>query len=79
MAILETMFYECKVVAWNALGLNYIIEFGKTGWLADSSDGIINSILIGGDVGRESHCRVLNEFTWKSSASKMNKIVNRGC
>lgn len=38
MAILEAMYYGCKVVAWDAPGPNLIIENGKSGWLVRDAD-----------------------------------------
>ena len=75
MAILEAMYYGCKVVAWNAPGPNLIIESGKSGWLADSNGGVIEGILDEADVGVESHNRVLCDFTWEISARKILSIV----
>lgn len=75
MAILEAMYYGCKVVAWNAPGSNLIIENGKSGWLADSNGGVIEKIMDTAEVGMEAHCRVLAKFTWASSAKKMRSVI----
>ena len=75
MAILEAMYYGCKVVAWNAPGPNLIIENGKSGWIADSNGKIIEKIRDTAEVGTEAHRRVLTEFTWKSSARKMSNLM----
>lgn len=75
MAILEAMYYGCKVVAWNAPGPNLIIENGKSGWLADSNGGVIGKIMDTAEVGMEAHHRVLAEFTWESSAKKMRSLI----
>lgn len=76
MAILEAMYYNCKVVAWSAPGPNLIIENGKSGWLAMSNDELIEKILDTRAVELEAHCRVLNEFTWESSVKKMKQVIN---
>lgn len=75
MAILEAMYYGCKVVAWNAPGPDLIIENGKSGWLAESNEEVIERILDTTDVGEEEHHRVLCEFTWESSAKKMRSVI----
>lgn len=75
MAILEAMYYECKVVAWNAPGPNLIIKNGKSGWLTESNEEVIERILDTIDVGEEAHRRILCEFTWKSSAKKIITII----
>lgn len=75
MAILEAMYYGCKVVAWKAPGPNLIIENGKSGWLTESNKEVIERILNTTDVGEEAHRRVLREFTWKSSAKKIITII----
>ena len=75
MAILEAMYYGCKVVAWNAPGPNLIIESGKSGWLVKSDEEVIEKIIDKTDVGVEAHHRVLRDFTWESSAKKMEQII----
>lgn len=75
MAILEAMYYGCKVVAWNAPGPNLIIENGKSGWLTDSNGGVIRKIMDTAELGMEAHRRVLDEFTWESSAKKMRSVI----
>lgn len=75
MAILEAMYYGCKVVAWNAPGPNLIIENGKSGWLTESNDEVIERILDATDVGEEAHHRILREFTWESSAKKVITVI----
>lgn len=75
MAILEAMYYGCKVVAWKAPGPDLIIETGRSGWLTGSNKDVIGRILDTADVGEEAHRRVLSEFTWESSARKMKQII----
>lgn len=75
MAILEAMFYGCKVVAWKAPGPSLIIENGKFGWLSESNKEIIEKVLNKTDITVEAHQRVLHEFTWESSAKKILSIV----
>lgn len=75
MAILEAMYYGCKVIAWNAPGPNLIIEDGKSGWLTKSSKEVIDKILDSRNIGNEAHKRVLNKFTWESSAKKIFSVI----
>lgn len=75
MAILEAMYYCCKVVAWNAPGPNLIIEGGKSGWLIESNEEVTKRILDKTDVGEEAHRRVLSKFTWESSAKKIITVI----
>lgn len=75
MAILEAMYYGCKVVAWNAPGPNLIIENGKSGWLAENNQEVVERILDLRNVGDEAHKRVVKEFTWASSARKIFSVV----
>ena len=75
MAILEAMYYGCKVVAWVAPGPNLIIENGKSGWLVKSDAEVIEKIIDETDVSVEAHHRVLCDFTWESSAKKMEHTI----
>lgn len=75
MAILEAMYYNCKVVAWKAPGPRCIIENEKSGWLTKSNKEVIEKIMDLTDVGVEAHQRVLRKFTWESSAKEILLIV----
>lgn len=75
MAILEAMYYGCKVVAWEAPGPNLIIENGKSGWLTRSNVEVMERILNSTDISNEAHQRVLDKFTWESSARKIFSII----
>lgn len=75
MAILEALYYGCKVVAWNAPGPKLIIESGKSGWLVKSNEEVIERILDETVVSVAAHHRVLRDFTWESSARKILSIV----
>lgn len=75
MAILEAMYYGCKVVAWEAPGPNLIIENGVSGCIVTSSqeveDAVIN-VNLSGDAMRK---RVLEHFTWRSAAERILSIA----
>ncbi|MCD8016080.1 MAG: glycosyltransferase [Lachnospiraceae bacterium] len=75
MAILEAMYYGCKVVAWNAPGPDFIIEDGVSGYLVRSDDAVIEKCCTMSDVSEEAHKRVADSFTWKSTAVAMSKAM----
>jgi 1,2-diacylglycerol 3-alpha-glucosyltransferase len=68
MAILEAMFYGCKVVAWHAPGPDFIIENGTSGWLVNSNESTLEKILDNKDFSRDAHERIMNCFTWRNTA-----------
>lgn len=71
MAILEAMYYGCKVVAWEAPGPSYIIKNGVDGVLCSTDDEIINGILNISIDSNTIHNKIVNQFTWQSTADKM--------
>lgn len=75
MAILEAMYYGCKVVAWRAPGPDMIIENGRSGWLAESEEEIIQKVLENKPLGTEAHQRVVHAFTWEGSAKKILSVI----
>lgn len=75
MSILEAMYYGCKVVAWRAPGPDLMIEHGKSGWLAQSNEEIVEIICNPTDVAQAAHQRVLDHFTWETTAKKILSIV----
>ncbi|XRG77811.1 glycosyltransferase [Rossellomorea sp. GAMAL-10_SWC] len=77
MAILEAMYYECKVVAWEAPGPNYIIENGISGILCKSDKDLVKGVLTHYEnIGRAAHNRVIDEFTWAKTAKVIEGIIN---
>ena len=76
MALLEAMYYECKVVAWRAPGPDYIVENGVSGWLVESDDAVIKRIMDSRELGVNAHHRVVMEFTWRRTADKINEVLN---
>lgn len=75
MAILEAMFYGCKVVAWKAPGPNLIIEDRVSGWLAESNAEIIKGIENKKDMSSDAHMRVISNFMWNNTANKMDEFL----
>ncbi len=76
MAILEAMYYGCKVIAWNAPGPKLIIANKDYGFLADSNQEIIEEII-------EDSCRsiekakrhVMENYTWDSTARIILRLL----
>ena len=77
MAILEAMYYGCKVVAWKAPGPSFIIEDGVSGFLADSDVGILEAIAEKTIAPKETHERIINHFTWDKTAEKIVSLAER--
>lgn len=75
MAILEAMYYKCSVIAWSAPGPNYIIEDGISGKIVNSKEEIVACINSESHYGNNSNARIVNMFTWDSTAKKMNTIL----
>lgn len=75
MAILEAMYYECKVVAVSAPGPKSIIQDGITGYLADTREDLIEKILCEDTVSRKAHRQIEAHFLWKSGAEKIMNIL----
>lgn len=75
MAILEAMYYDCKVVAWEAPGPSSIISSGKNGWIVNSEERFIAQIL--DEKGLNSHQDVINHFLWESSASFFLDLIRK--
>lgn len=76
MAILEAMYYGCKVVAWHAPGPDFIIDDQETGYLVNSEEelqdcienGVINSELVSR--------YIVENFTWEASAKLIYQQIS---
>lgn len=77
MAILEAMFYECKVVAWHAPGPDSIIQHEHDGYLVNSEDDVLKYTLEDKkNIGKNAHDSIINKFTWDSSAKLIyNQVI----
>lgn len=75
MAILEAMYYGCKVVAWKAPGPNLIIENNVSGYLVNSNQEVIEKVLDSRDIKLASHKRIIEKFTWKNTALQLKKLI----
>jgi len=74
MAVLEAMYYNCKVIARSAPGPSYIIEDCINGFLCNSDDEIITAILSSHNFKNSPHKRVIKHFTWESTAKKIKEF-----
>lgn len=77
MAILEAMYYECKVIAWRAPGPEFIIEDGVSGYLVDSEEMLIDEIFDNRKVSKTAHEIVVEKFTWDKIAHKIKILMER--
>ncbi len=76
MAILEAMYYGCKVIAWNAPGPKLIIANTDYGFLADSNQEIIEEIIADSCYSIEKAKRhVMENYTWDSTARIILKLL----
>lgn len=75
MAMLEAMYYGCKVIAWKAPGPDLVIENGISGWIVHSNQQIIEKIKDNSMVGKAAHNRVSNGFMWKNTAIKFYSVI----
>lgn len=77
MAILEAMYYGCKVVAWEAPGPDSIIEDNISGYLVQDANVALERIVNGQIAAEDAHKRVIDNFTWGKIAGKMvDKITS---
>jgi 1,2-diacylglycerol 3-alpha-glucosyltransferase len=75
MAILEAMYYGCKVVAWHAPGPDFIITDKEPGYLVSDNSQAVEAVVAPKNVGIQSHKRIINEFTWDKTAEKVRNII----
>lgn len=75
MAILEAMYYGCMVVAQSAPGPNLIIENGISGYLIHNNTEALEAIQNGSIEKQTAVARVINHFTWESTAQIMLKAM----
>ena len=71
MAIMEAMYYGCKVVAWNAPGPDFIIQNGVSGYLATDKEELINAIFSETDMSKIAQKRILESFTWDATVKSL--------
>lgn len=77
MAILEVMYYECKVVAWKAPGPNFIIGDGNCGCLCGSNEEIIAAVQNSQIDTAAAHKRIIDKFTWESTSKLIVNVISK--
>lgn len=75
MAILEAMYYSCKVVAWRAPGPDLIIENGVTGFLVENEECLLEYIKNGSIDFDKTHTHIINNFAWKVMTYEIHKTM----
>ncbi len=75
MAILEAMYYGCKVIAWSAPGPDYIIENGVSGFLATTDKAICACIMKSWNKSQCAHNRIVEEFVWDRMAKVLKVYI----
>lgn len=76
MAILEAMYYGCKVVAWSAPGPSLIIEDGISGFLVNSNKEAVEQIINGVIDTAAAHNRIVESFTWERSVQVLLSAID---
>jgi len=77
MAILEAMYYGCKVVAWHAPGPDHMIENGISGWLVENAEQAVEKIMDTADLSVAANRRIKTAFLWESTAHKMAAYLRK--
>ncbi len=77
MAILEAMYYGCKVVAMHAPGPDYIIESSVSGYLTSTNQEMITAIQEPDLCAENAKKRILENFTWGYTAEKIVSILRK--
>ena len=75
MAILEAMYYGCRVIAWKAPGPEFIIENGVSGWLVSNEQELECRVFDNADFSVNANSRIVNNFTWKSTAETVCQLI----
>lgn len=75
MAIMEAMYYGCKVVAWKAPGPSLIIEDGVSGMIVSSNEDAAEQIVNGNIDKAAAHNRIVESFTWEKSVQVLLNAI----
>lgn len=76
MAILEAMYYGCKVAAQTAPGPSLIIENGISGYLVQTDEEMVEVIQNGRIEKQKAVDRVIDCFTWEATAGTMIEAMS---
>lgn len=75
MAILEAMYYGCKVIAWEAPGPSFIIEDGVSGFLVTNEINAVKCLREGALEVKQIQGRITERFTWDGTAKLILKEI----
>lgn len=79
MAILEAMYYKCRVIAWEAPGPNFILKTKGVGVIVKNENELIEAIKEEKETGQCAHDEICRFYDWKCSAKMIFDLVqNRG-
>ena len=70
MAIMEALYYECRVVAWSAPGPDHILNGNE---IVNSDEEFIGAVLRDEDRSAGYHDK--NDLLWRNSADKLLKVL----
>ena len=81
MAILEAMYYETAVAAFEAPGPSYIIENYQTGYLVRSWEELLARILepVNPKIGVNAHQCMIENYTWDKAVEQMLQCIGQNC
>lgn len=74
MALIESMYYGCKVIAWDAPGPRFILSNNKSGYIVNSDLDLINTIIStnNNDINLQDY--VIKNFSWEGTSKKIIKL-----
>lgn len=68
MVVLEAMYQGATVIAKKAPGPSYIIENGKSGFIAETIDEMAEMVQHGAILGDNARRRIIEDFSWDHTA-----------
>ncbi len=71
MAVLEALYYDCRVVAWSAPGPDHILR--ETGVICNSDGEVIEALLCHGDA--DTHDYIQENFVWGRIAKRLDDLL----
>lgn len=75
MAVLEALYYGCRVIAYEAPGPSYIIENGISGDIIKDDSEIIELLRRERNYKEAGKQRVVGKFTWDQTARIIKKVA----
>lgn len=75
MSILESMYYDCKVIAISAPGPNMIISNNNDSFLIENSDQVIDIILSNKKLKNTPHKKIIDCFLWEKTIYSLKEHI----